>query len=158
MTQASPRLETRYGIVKTLRFAIAGMLGFVVTEVMMTIGLLVFFGKLSIPHASFASPALLGLDVVSLLIGVTASFFVNERITIHVPKGEKGGEASRFRRLVKFQVVSGIGNTGIVVVQLFLLATLEVSPLLGSIVGAIVTYPLVYYISIRYVWHAHRTR
>jgi len=36
------------------------------------------------------------------------------------------------------------------------LATLELSPLLGSVIGAIATYPLVYYISIRYVWH--RTR
>ncbi len=152
------KLETRYGVVKTLRFAIAGVAGFVVTEAVLTVGLLVFFGKLSIPHESFSSPALLALDVLSLLIGVSASFLINERITIHVPKGEKGGGASRFRRLVKFQAVSGIGNTGIVVVQLILLATLEISPLLGSIVGAVVTYPLVYYISIRYVWHAHRTK
>jgi len=152
------KLETRYGVVKTLRFAIAGALGFVVTEVVLTIGLLVLFGKLSLPHASFASPALLGLDVLSLVIGVSASFLVNERITVHVPKTAKGEEAKKFKRFLKFQAVSGIGNIGIVVVQLVLLGTLELSPLLGTIVGAVATYPIVYYISIRYVWHAHRTR
>jgi putative flippase GtrA len=150
------RLETRYGVVKTLRFAIAGAIGFVVTEVVLTIGLLVLFGRLSLPHASFSSPALLGLDVLSLVIGVSASFIVNERITVHVPKTAKGEQASRFKRLLKFQAVSGIGNIGIVAVQLVLLATLELSPLLGTIAGALVTYPPVYYISIRYVWKAHR--
>jgi putative flippase GtrA len=150
------RLETRYGVVKRIRFAIAGGVGFVVTEVILTVGLLVFFGRLSLPHASFASPALLGLDVLSLVIGVSASFVVNERITVHVPKAAKGEGTTRFKRLLKFQAVSGIGNIGIVVVQLVLLATLELSPLLGTIVGALVTYPPVYYISIRYVWKAHK--
>jgi putative flippase GtrA len=152
------KLETRYGVVKTLRFAIAGAVGFGVTEIVLTIGLLALFGKLSIPHASFASPELLGLDVLSLVIGVSASFVVNERITVHVPKTAKGEEAKRLKRFLKFQAVSGIGNIGIIVVQLVLLGALELSPLLGTIVGALVTYPPVYYISIRYVWHAHRTR
>jgi len=150
------KLEVRYGVVKRLRFAIAGAGGFGVTEVVLTVGLLVFFGQLSIPHASFASPALLELDVLSLVVGVSASFFINERITVHMQKAKKGGGAGRLKRLVKFQGVSGIGNTGIVLIQLALLATLELSPLLGSVIGAIATYPLVYYISIRYVWH--RTR
>ena len=151
-------LEMRYGVVKTLRFAIAGAVGFGVTEVVLTVGLLIFFGKLSLPHSSFASPALLGLDVLSLVIGVSASFFVNERITVRVPKTVKGEEANRFMRFLKFQAVSGIGNAGIVVVQLGLLASLELSPLLGTIIGAVATYPIVYFISIKYVWKAHRTR
>jgi len=149
------KLEERYPVVKTFRFAIAGVVGFGVTEIVLTIGLLVFYGKVSLPHASFTSPALLGLDVLSLLIGVSASFFINERITVHVPKTAEGERASRFRRLLKFQAVSGIGNVGIIVVQLVLLATLEVSPLLGTIIGALVTYPIVYMMSIKYVWKAN---
>jgi len=95
------------------------------------------------------------LDVLSLVIGVSASFVVNERITVHVPEGE---DVSRFKRFLKFQAVSGVGNVGIIVVQLVLLAILEISPLIGTIIGAVVTYPLVYFISIKYVWKAHRTR
>jgi putative flippase GtrA len=151
-------LETRYGVVKTLRFAIAGAVGFLVTESVLTIGLLVFFGKLTISHASFTSPELLGLDVLSLVIGVSASFFVNERITVHVPKVAKGEKATKLKRFLKFQAVSGIGNIGIIAVQLALLAALEVSPLLGTVIGAVATYPIVYFISIKYVWKAHRTR
>ena len=151
-------LENRFGVVKTFRFAIAGALGFGVTEVVLTIGLLLFYGKLSLPHASFSSPALLGLDVLSLVIGVSASFLINERITVHVPKTVKGGEMKRFRRFLKFQGVSGVGNIGIIVVQLLLLATFEIEPLLGTIIGAVVTYPVVYFISIRYVWKGHSSR
>ncbi len=143
---------------KTFRFAIAGAVGFGVTEVVLTIGLLAFYGKLIIPHASFSSPALLGLDVLSLVIGVSASFFINERITVQVLKTAKSGEANRFERFLKFQAVSGVGNIGIIVVQLLLLATLEASPLLGAIVGGVVTYPVSYFISIKYVWKAHKVR
>jgi putative flippase GtrA len=145
-------------MVNTFRFAIAGAVGFGVTEAVLTVRLLFFYGRLSIPHASFASPALLGLDVLSLVIGVSASFFINERITVHVPKTVKSEEANRFKRFLKFQAVSGVGNAGIIVVQLVLLAIFELSPVLGAIIGAAVTYPLVYFISIRYVWKAHRTR
>ena len=150
------KLTPQDGVVKTFRFAIAGIVGFGVTEAVLTIGLLFFYRKLSIPHESFASPALLGLDVLSLVIGVSASFFINERITVRVPKTLKSGDANRFKRFLRFQLVSGVGNIGIVVVQLVLLAIFEISPPLGAIVGAAVTYPLVYFISIRYVWKTHR--
>src|SRR5579862_3029924 len=79
-------LEKRYGVVRTFRFAIAGALGFGVTEAVLTVGLLLFYGKLGVPHASFSSVGLLSLDVLSLVVGVTASFVVNERITVSVPK------------------------------------------------------------------------
>lgn len=55
-------------------------------------------------------------------------------------------------RFLKFQAVSESGNVGIVLVQLLLLATLSVTPLVGTVVGAIVTYPMVYMISIWFVW------
>ena len=133
-------------------------MGFGVTEAVLTIGLLLFYGKLGVPHASFSSLGLLSLDVLSLVVGVTASFVVNERITVNVPKAPAKGAGSRFERFLKFQAVSGVGNTGIIVVQLLLLATLAVSPLLGTIIGAVVTYPVVYFISINYVWKAHQVR
>jgi glycosyltransferase 2 family protein len=151
------KLQPRHGVMKTFRFAIAGAIGFGVTEAVLTVGLLFFYGKLSIPHTSFASPALLGLDVLSLVIGVSASFFINERITIRVPKTAGSEEENRFKRFLKFQAVSGVGNIGIIVVQVVLLATFEFSPLLGAVIGAVVTYPIVYLISIRYVWKANQT-
>jgi len=152
------KLETRYGVVKTFRFAIAGALGFGVTEVVLAVGLLLFYGKLGVPHASFSSLGLLSLDVLSLVVGVSASFVINERITVKEPKVATDELGDRFSRFLKFQAVSGVGNTGIIVVQLILLTALEISPILGTIIGAIVTYPIVYFISIKYVWKAHEVR
>ncbi len=151
------KLEARYPIVKTFRFAIAGALGFGVTEAVLTIGLLLIYGRLTVPHANYSSVELLSLDVLSLVIGVSASFFINERITVNVK--EVATEArSRLGRFLKFQAVSGVGNTGIVMVQLLLLSAIVLSPLLGTIVGAVVTYPVVYFISIKYVWKGHHVR
>jgi putative flippase GtrA len=152
------RLYTWYPVVKTFRFAIAGVMGFGVTEAVLTVGLLLLYGKLAVPHASFSSLELLSLDVVSLVVGVSASFFINERITITVLKGTANAFGSRLHRFLRFQAVSGVGNTGIVVVQFVLLTALAVSPLVGTVVGAVVTYPVVYYISIKYVWKGHLVR
>jgi len=152
------KLETEYPVLKTFRFAIAGAIGFVVTEFVLTIGLLTIYRKLSLPHASFNSPALLLLDIISLMIGVSASFLVNERITVTAPKAVGKQVGNRFVRFLKFQAVSGVGNAGIIVVQLLLLASFEISPLFGMIIGAIVTYPIVYHVSIKFVWRAQKIR
>lgn len=152
------KLEKRYGFVRTFRFAVAGALGFGVTEGVLTVGLLLLYGKLGVPHASFSSLELLGLDVLSLVVGVSASFVINERITVHAPTVAPHETGGRFDRFLKFQAVSGVGNAGIIVVQLILLTDLAVSPILGTIIGAIVTYPIVYFISIEYVWKGQKVR
>jgi putative flippase GtrA len=151
-------LENKYPVIRTFRFAVAGALGFGVTELVLTVGLLLIYGRLSVPHASFSSLELLSLDVLSLVIGVSVSFLVNERITINVQKMSAKDSANWLRRFVKFQAVSGVGNTGIVIVQLLLLTAMEVSPLVGTVVGAVVTYPIVYFISIKYVWRGHQVK
>jgi putative flippase GtrA len=152
------KLEAKYPVLKTFRFAIAGGLGFGVTEGVLTLGLLLFYGRLAVPRASFSSLGLLSLDVLSLVVGVSASFIINERITVKLPKPSANVVESRFQRFVKFQAVSGVGNIGIIIVQLVLLTAFEISPLLGTIIGAIVIYPIVYFISISYVWKGHLAR
>ena len=151
-------LELKYPVVKKFRFAIAGALGFGVTELVLTVGLLVLYGKLALPHASFSSVELLALDVLSLIIGVSASFFINERITVKVSEVTANGGGDRLRRFLKFQAVSGVGNIGIIVIQLILLSVLGISPLVGTVIGAIATYPVVCLISINFVWKAHQVR
>jgi len=151
-------LELKYPVVKKFRFAIAGALGFGVTEAVLTIGLLLLYGKLALPHASFSSVELLALDVVSLVVGVSASFFINEKITVKVPDADAKGEGGRLERFLKFQGVSGVGNIGIIVIQLIVLTAFGISPLIGTVIGAIATYPVVYFISINFVWKAHQVR
>ena len=151
------KFETRYPVVKTFRFAIAGALGFGVTEVVLTIGppphlreaerssREFFLGRTPQPGCPVARDRRL-------------RFLPHQR----TDNGQRPGSCDRVEeqvsRFLKFQAVSGVGNTGIVVVQLLLLSALEVSPLLGTVVGAVVTYPIVYFISIKYVWKGHQVR
>ncbi len=152
------KLETKHPVVKTFWFAVAGALCFGVTEAVLTLGLLILYGRLGVPQASYSSLELLILDIVSLVVGVSASFIVNERITVTLQKEATGGSGDRLHRFVKFQAVSGFGNTGIVIVQLLLLTAFGLSPIVGAVVGALATYPIVYFISIKFVWKGHQVR
>jgi putative flippase GtrA len=55
-------------------------------------------------------------------------------------------------RVLRFEGVNAVGNAVVIVVQFALLAALSLSPLIGNVVGAIVSYPITYLISLRFVW------
>ncbi len=152
------KLETKYPVVKTFRFAVAGALGFGVTEAVLTLGLLLLYGRLGVPQASYSSLELLSLDIVSLVVGRLGILLHQRTDNGHRAERCDGGVRSRLHRFLKFQAVSGVGNTGIVIVQLLLLTAFGLSPLVGTVVGALVTYPVVYFISIKYVWKGHQVR
>ena len=54
--------------------------------------------------------------------------------------------------MLKFEGVNAMGNVAIIVVQFALLTALSVTPEIGNVVGAIVSYPITYIISMRFVW------
>ncbi len=56
---------------------------------------------------------------------------------------------------VKYQAVNAAGKPITLVVELVLLGTMGVSPVLGLIVGATICYPVMYLTSMRFVWDAH---
>jgi putative flippase GtrA len=103
---------------------------------------------LNVPPSASLSPTFIVLNIVAFVSGVSGAFFINERITVQV-------EATRKRfteRFLKFQGVNGIGNACIIAVQLILLRTFSVTPAVGNIIGAIVAYPIVYVVSMKFVW------
>jgi putative flippase GtrA len=147
------QLDKRYGIFRAAKFGIAGAVGFLVAEVIIIIGLYAIYGRANIPSAIYSSPVLLSLNIIAFVIGVTVGFFVNERITV-----QNLGE-QRYRqvknvviRLLKFQGVYAIGNAITIVVQLGLLKAVSLSPAIGNIIGAIVAFPVSYFVSMRVVW------
>ncbi|MDA4132875.1 MAG: GtrA family protein [Thaumarchaeota archaeon] len=150
--------ESRFGIIKTIRFGLASIAGFAVTEAFLTIGPLVLYGKVAIPQGSYSSPSFIVLDVLSFIGGTSASFLVNERITVKRPEYQTGKDGSRLRSFFEFQAVCGVGNVCVIAIQLGLLAALSTPPSLGTAVGSIATYPIVYFISIRYVWKSYQVR
>jgi putative flippase GtrA len=143
----------KYGIYTAVQFGIAGVIGFLVLEGVLILGLYAIYGEPNLPSNLYSSPPLLGLDVFASVVGVTVGFFVNERTTARgVSIVKSRGRKSATFRLAKFQGVYVVGNAITIGVQLALLATLSVSPALGNVIGAVVAYPPSYLISMRVVW------
>ncbi|MDH2901301.1 MAG: GtrA family protein [archaeon] len=146
-------LDERYGIFRAAKFGVAGAIGFVVAEVIIVIGLYALYGKANVPSAIYSSHVLLALNIVAFVIGVTVGFFVNERITVRNQGEQKiGGARNVAIRLLKFQGVYAIGNAITIGVQLALLEALSLSPAIGNVIGAIVAFPVSYFVSMRVVW------
>ena len=144
------RLEKRYSVFRIAEFAIASAIGFFVTEVILILSVLAFYHSTQVPRNTNSSLAILGIDALSFGIGVTVAFIINEHVTIK--GGPQKGSTSWIVRWGKYQLASLLGNIIIIIVQLGLLATISLSPVYGNIVGAIVSYPVTYVISMQFVW------
>jgi putative flippase GtrA len=146
------RLEQN-GIFRVVKFAMAAGIGFLVAEGILVVGVIVFYHTTSVPSLAFTSPSLLGLDALAFGVGVTVAFVINERVTVK-DEGEsrKKGATNWLERWGKYELANLLGNVLIVIVQLVLLATVSLSPVLGSIIGAIVSYPVTYFVSMHFVW------
>jgi putative flippase GtrA len=152
-------LERQHWVTRIAKFAVASGMGFLISEVILLLGVIVFYHTTKVPSVAFSSPNILGLDVLALGIGGTAAFMINERVTVKGQGAEKKrGSANWLVRLGKYQLASLLGNVLIVVVQIALLATVSLTPVLGSVVGAIVSYPVTYTVSMRFVWKVHALR
>ena len=88
--------------------------------------------------------------------GATAAFLINERVT--GTKRDSRTNASWPVRWIKYQLAKLLGNILIVAIQLALLAAISLSPVYGSIVGAILSYPVTYAVSMVFVWRVHPLR
>jgi putative flippase GtrA len=146
-------LDKKYHIFKLAKFGIASVTGFLVAELLLTLGVQLLFGKLSPPSDAYSSPPFLALDVGVLAFGVFVAFLINERFTVKArPGGHNGVSSSRAARLLKFEGVNAMGNATVLGVQFALFAALSVAPVVGSVAGSIVAYPITYLISMRVVW------
>lgn len=149
------RLGGGRGILRIAKFAVASGLGFLVAEAILAAGVVAFYHSSKVPSLDF-SPSLLGLDALAFGVGATAAFVVNERVTVRDQGEQQGkGRASWLVRLCKYQLSSLLGNIVVVGVQLALLAATSLSPVFGSVVGAIVSYPVTYLVSMRFVWRVN---
>jgi putative flippase GtrA len=146
-------------VLRVAKFAVASGVGFLVTEAILASGVMLLYHGTSVPANASSSPTLIGLNALAFGIGVTVAFIINERVTV---KGE--GEETRkgwtnwLVRWGKYQLAALLGNVVTVGVQLALLAAFSLSPIYGNIVGAIVSYPVSYVVSMRFVWKVHPLR
>lgn len=152
-------LERRYGVFRLFKFAVASGIGFAVNEVILLLGVFAIYHTVAVPNLLNSSLIILGLDVLALGTGNTVAFLINERVTVKVQAGDNGmvGRAW-FKRWAKYQLSALMGSSTIVAVQLALFATISLSPVFGNIVGAVISYPLTYVVSMRVVWGVHPFR
>lgn len=143
-------LARKRGVLRAAQFGIAGIVGFAVAEAVIVTGLFLIYGNVEVPSGSSSSPALLAVDVIAFLTGVTVGFFVNEQTTVR----DMRGSGSPLFRLVKYQGIYVLGNAITIGTQLALLAALSLSPAVGVLVGAVVAYPVSYAVSMKFVWKA----
>lgn len=149
------RILKRYSISRVAKFAVAAGIGFLISEVILFLGALGLYHAIAVPGLVNTSLAILGLDALALGTGSTVAFVINERVTVPAEESGRGGREGRrnwLTRWNKYQLAALSGNCIIAGVQLLLLITLSLFPAYGSIVGAIVSYPVTYAISMRFVW------
>jgi len=145
----------RRTVLRVVKFALASGVGFLIAEAILVVGVVALYHTTKVPGLTSSSLDILGLDAVAFGVGVTAAFVINERVTV----GGKGkGSANWLLRWGKYQLASLLGNVLIVAVQLALLATFSLSPVFGSVVGAVVSYPVTYAVSMYFVWRLHPLR
>lgn len=141
------------------KFAIVSGIGFLISEAILTEEVLTFYHTTRVPSIASTSVILLGLDVVAFGVGVTVSFFLNERVTVVVPCEQRAKDEKRVLfRWAKYQLVAFLGNTILIEVQLALLGEFSISPLVGTIIGAAISFPVSYIVSMHFVWGAHPLR
>ncbi len=144
-------LERKYNVIRLAKFGVAGVVGFLALEGILVAGLYALYGDVNIPSDMASSAGLLSLDVLASATGVVVGFFVNETTTVRALPRRKGWRGTLVR-LAKFEGVYAVGSAITIGVQLALLAWLTLSPAVGNVVGAVVAYPVSYYMSMRFVW------
>ena len=146
-------LADRYGVLRAAEFGVAGIVGFSVAEGIIVVGLFLLNGDVEAQSSFASSPALLALDVVAFVVGVTVGFIINEKTTVRGAVGQGSNGRGVLVRLAKYQGVYVLGNVITIGTQLALLAAFALSPAAGVVVGAVVAYPVSYVISMRFVWN-----
>lgn len=135
------------------KFAAGSAVGFFDTEIILTLGTYLIYGKFSAPPSAFSSPNFVALNVLAFVIGVTVAFFINEFLIVRLEgyevKYDILGTASR---LAKFQLFFLAGNLVTVGIELLLLKLLAIPPVVGVIIGAVVAFPLSYFFSMHFIW------
>ncbi len=150
---ARRRLIERYpSCLRAAKLAAGSGIGFLDTEIILTTGTYLLYGRQSTPPAAFYSPFFLALNIIAFVLGVTVAFFVSESLIFQGETRKSYSIASILERLGKFQLIFLAGNLGMVAVEMLMLEELAFPPVLGIIVGAIVSFPISYFFSTRFVW------
>lgn len=126
--------------IRFTKFLIAGIGGFLVSELIIILGLWIFGIRMTIP-----------VIVVAGILSITFGFAVNEKWSM----ADSPVVRTLFPtmvRLGKFQLVYLLGNIVSWATMLILLRFFSLSPAYGNIPGSVVAVPVNYLVSAKLVW------
>jgi putative flippase GtrA len=150
------RIEKHSTLSRAAKFAAGSAVGFLDTELILVVGSYLLYSKFRVPQSAFSSPPFWALNVISFVIGVSVAFFVNESMMIRSESPtQNSGQSSVLARLVKFQFAFLGSNIAMVGIQLLLLKEFAVSPIAGNLTGAIVSFPMSYFLAIHLIWRSN---
>jgi putative flippase GtrA len=141
-------------LIRAAKFALGSTVGFLDTEIVLTLGTYLLYDKISAPSHASSSPVFWALNIIAFIIGVSVAFFVNESLLVQDGSQEFDYDPkSLLERLGKFQLVFLTGNFVMIGVQMVLLREISFPPVAGNIVGAVISFPISYFFSMYFVWH-----
>ena len=149
------QLKTRHPSAFTaVKFATGSAIGFLDTEIILTLGTLGLYGGLRAPTSALYSPYFIALNIFAFIVGVTVAFLINESLLVKREGYQFNyGLNALLVRLGKFQLIFLTGNMVMIAVELLLLKTLALPPVLGNFAGAFISFPVSYFFSMRFIWH-----
>lgn len=128
-------------IIRVAKFSTVGIFTFGIEETVIGLGY------------TFLGPAyLIPVNVLSILLSVTASFLLNENWTVRHEGYHGGYFVGLAWRWLKFQGVYVVGSAVGVIVQLTIYHTYGLHPVLANMVGALAGYPINYFSTMFFVW------
>ena len=138
---------------RAAEFAVGSGVGFLDTEIILILGTCLLYQQPNAPPSAFSSPPFVALNIFAFVFGVTVAFFIDESLILH---GDRREISYNFHaillRLCQFQLIFLAGNLMMTGVELLMLKEFGLPPVLGLIAGAIISFPVSYFFSIRYIW------
>jgi putative flippase GtrA len=151
------RLEHRYArAFQAAKLATGSGIGFLDSEIVLALGTYLLYGKLSASPNAFYSLNFLFLNIAAFVIGVSVAFFVSDALILQNPLRRRTGIRKTLEKLGKFQLIFLVGNLMMITAEILLLKELALPPVLGMIIGALVSFPISYYFSMHFVWQVSR--
>lgn len=124
-----------------VKFLSTGFVAFLFSELVIYIGVTVAGTANIIP-----------IDVIAAASSIAVGFFLNDAWTTKNAGFHPKGAGKTALRLIVYEGVYAIGNVIAISIQLFLLYTYNVNPLIGNFAGAIVATPFNYLVTMKVVW------
>lgn len=125
---------------RSIKYSIAGYIGFFTVELLTYI----LFHFLKLPNLIAVIP--------SFLIGIAIEFLANEFWTTRKEGTHTGSVLGISYRLLKFETVNLLGTSVAVLTQFIIFSLFGITPLIGNIIGSVLSFPINYYAQMKITW------